>query len=128
MLMLEGLRDYTLPDARQGRARLHPVLERFGTGSPRRKIMALRLERIYRLAQASRHVARFVVFGSFVTQKPEPNDVDVFLLMEDSFDAAQLTGELRLLFDHVAAQIFFGCSLFWLRRLAALGGEQAAID
>jgi hypothetical protein len=29
-------------------------------------------------------VARFVVFGSFVTAKDEPNDVDVILLVEDS--------------------------------------------
>ena len=36
--------------------------------------------------------------------------------------------EARLLFDHAAAQAHFGASVFWLRRLAALGGEDAAID
>jgi hypothetical protein len=34
-----------------------------------------------------------VVFGSFVTDTPQPNDVDVFLLMDDNFDASQFTGE-----------------------------------
>ncbi len=110
------------------RATLAETLERFGTGLPRRKVMALRLQRIYRLARATGHLARFVVFGSFVTAKPEPNDVDVFLLMSDTFDVGQLTGEARLLFDHAAGQSHFGASVFWLRGLAALGGEHAAIE
>jgi hypothetical protein len=68
------------------------------------------------------------VFGSFVTTKPEPNDVDIFLLMEDTFDVSQLTGEVRLLFEHAAARAHFGASIFWLRRLAACNGEQATIE
>lgn len=110
------------------RARLRETVERFGTTTPRRKVIALRLERIYRLAATTGHLARFVVFGSFVTAKPEPNDVDVFLLMADSFDVSQLIGEPRLLFDHPAAQAHFGASVFWMRRLAALNGEQAAVE
>jgi hypothetical protein len=90
--------------------------------------VGLRLEHIYRVARASGHLARFVVFGSFVTDKPEPNDIDVFLLMEDNFDASQLTGAARLLYDHAAAQTHFGASVFWLRRLAALEGEPATVQ
>ena len=74
------------------------------------------------------HLSRFVVFGSFVTDKLEPADVDVFLLMEDTFDASQLTGEARYLFEHSAAQTRFGASVFWLRRVAAWEGEAATID
>jgi hypothetical protein len=84
------------------------VLERFGSGSPQRVLVGLRLERIYNVAWATGHLARCVVFGSFVTAKPVSNDVDVFLLMEDTFDVAQLTGEARLLFDHAVAQTRFG--------------------
>lgn len=76
---------------------------------------------------ATGQVARFVVFGSFVTAKRDPADVDVFLLMEDTFDMLQLTSEARVLFDHASAQAHFGASVFWLRRLAALGGEEQAI-
>ena len=79
-------------------------------------------------ARASGHLARFVVFGSFVTDKPEPNDLDVFLLMEDTFDASTVEGETRLLFDHAAAQAAFGASVFWLRRRAAWEGEATAIE
>jgi hypothetical protein len=107
---------------------MREVLDRFGSGSPQRVNVAQRLERIYRLARATGHLARFVVFGSFVTRKPAPNDVNVFLLMDDAFDVSQLSGEMRLLFDHATAQPFFGASVFWLQRLAALGGEQTTID
>jgi hypothetical protein len=109
-------------------ASLREVLDRFGTATAQRKALAVRLERIYRLAKLSSHLARFVVFGSFITDKPEPNDVDVFLLMEDAFDSAKLTGEEALLFDHTAAQAHFGASIFWLRRLATWKGEQAAVE
>ena len=74
------------------------------------------------------HLARFVVFGSFVTEKHAPNDVDVFMIMDDNFDKGSLKGETRLLFDHGTAQDHFGCSVFWVRRMGAIGGEQAAIE
>jgi hypothetical protein len=46
-------------------------------------------------------LARFVVFGSFVTAKEYPNDVDVILLMEDTFDLASVTGEAALVYRHM---------------------------
>ena len=104
------------------------VRDRFGIGSAQRTAVALRLERIYRIARSSGHLARFVVFGSFVTNKEEPADLDVFLLMEDTFDASRLTGETRFLFEHPAAQAWFGASVFWLRRLAASEGEATMIE
>jgi hypothetical protein len=109
-------------------ASLREDLDRFGVGSDRRKALALRLARVHRIAQASRHVARFVIFGSFVTNKVDPNDVDIFLLMADTFDAANLTGDASLLFDHAAAQAHFGTSVFWMRRLAAWPDEHTAIE
>lgn len=59
--------------------------------------------------------------------KSEPNDVDIFLLMEDSFDVRQVSAEARSVFDHAAAQNLLGASVFWLRRAGALGGEDATI-
>ena len=86
-----------------------------------------RLRRIYDLVFSTGHLARFVIFGSFVTAKPEPNDVDVIMLMDDEFEVSDLTGEVALLFDHAVAQSVFGSSIFWVRRLAALGGEDEFI-
>lgn len=110
------------------RAALQEVFDRFGTGSRQRMAVAERLERVYRLALATGHLARFVVFGSFVTDKLEPHDVDVFLMMDEAFEAGALSGEAALVFDHSAADAHFGASVFWVRRLAAFGGEQAAVE
>ena len=82
---------------------------------------------MYTLAESTGHLVRFVIFGSFISDKPEPNDVDVFLLMEDTFDVSILTGQLGLLFQHGTAQDYFGGSVFWLRRVAALGDEESAV-
>jgi hypothetical protein len=106
---------------------LRETLRRFGKGSRQRIAVAYRLQRIYRLAFGTGQLARFVLFGSFVSAKREPADLDVFLLMDDLFDMGQLTGESRILFDHGAAQAHFGASVFWLRRVAALGGEEQTI-
>ena len=110
------------------RVTLREAVAHFGPASPQRMLLALRLEKMYRLAAATGQLGRFVIFGSFVTSKPAPRDVDVFMLMEDSFNAGQLSGETAVLFNHAAADAFFGCSVFRLRRLAALGGEQAAVE
>jgi hypothetical protein len=109
------------------RATLQSVTERFGRGSPQRVAVGSRLVRVHEVAAKTAQVRRFVVFGSFVTAKSAPEDVDVFLVMQDAFDVAQLKGKERLLFDHPAAQAHFGASVFWLRRLAALGGEEEAV-
>src|SRR5213080_1450464 len=83
-------------------ARVREVLDRFGTGSPQRTAIGGRLERIFRLAHSTGELARFVVFGSFVTSKLDPNDVDIVLLMEDSFDLSAITGEAALIFEHLS--------------------------
>lgn len=107
---------------------LNEALARFGESTAQRRVVASRLQRIYKLANAVGRVKRFIVFGSFVTGKSEPQDVDIFLLMHDSFAVSKVTGESRLLFDHLVAQSHFGASVFWIRCLAALDGEQTAIE
>ena len=64
-------------------ASLSETLERFGAGHPQRTAVGDRLQRIYQLAATTGHLARFVIFGSFVTEKPDPNDVDLLLVMDD---------------------------------------------
>ena len=38
----------------------------------------MRLQRVLDLAGESAHVARAIIFGSFLSDKAEPNDVDLF--------------------------------------------------
>ncbi len=100
---------------------LAEVLDHFGQGSVQRRAVADRLNRLYHLAASAGHLARFVVFGSFVTAKVEPNDVDVVLLMEDTFDLASVRDEAALVFQHMEADAHFGASVFWVRRSGAIG-------
>lgn len=109
-------------------ATLAEVIQHFGRSTPQRRVVARRLGRIYGLAAKTGHLARFIVFGSFVTTEPDPADVDIFLLMENTFDANQIAGETSLIFDHVATQNYEGASIFWIRRLAAPEGEQATVE
>ena len=109
-------------------ATLPEVIAHFGTSTLQRRIVAQRLARIYALARSTGQLARFIIFGSFVTAKREPNDMDIFMLMEDTFDAQQVTGEAAIVFDHLAAQHSEGASIFWIRRMAAIDGEDAALQ
>jgi hypothetical protein len=100
-------------------ATLNEVIERFGKASLRRQEQAKQLKRAWTLARATGKLMRFVLFGSFVTDKLEPNDFDGILVMANDFDAKTMTGESRLLFEHGAAQTSFGASLFWYPESAA---------
>jgi hypothetical protein len=110
------------------KASLSDVIEHFGKGSFQRVVLAQRLHRIYDLAVETGQTVRVILFGSFITGKPNPQDLDIFLLMEDTFDVRQVAGETRIIFDHMAAQNYEGASIFWLRRMAALDGEEAVIE
>lgn len=107
---------------------LSEVIDHFGSGSVQRRLVARRLERIHKLAYTTRQVARFIVFGSFVTAKPDPKDIDIFLLMQDDFDSRLVQGEAAIVFDHLAIQNVEGASVFWIRRQAAIADEQSAVE
>jgi hypothetical protein len=52
------------------------VERRFGTGSPARLQAFAKLRFVHGLAQRTGKLLRFLIFGSFVTAKPVPRDVD----------------------------------------------------
>ena len=70
---------------------------------------------IFVLAQRTEHLARLIVFGSYVTDKLNPNDVDVILVMDDEFRLEHCPIEAKGLFDHATAQARYGASIFWVR-------------
>ena len=55
------------------------VIERFGWGSWQRLRCTRNLGHLRGLAMRTGHLSRFVIFGSYVTAKPDPNDVDVIV-------------------------------------------------
>ena len=85
------------------RATIEEVVERFGGEQDQRKAVSLRLIHIYRLAVATGQLERFIIFGSYVTRKPDPNDVDIVLVMRDDFELAECDVETGKLFEHTQA-------------------------
>ncbi len=96
-------------------ASLADVLVRFGEGTTQRKAVTDRLIRIHRLATTVGHLDRFVIFGSYVSAKAEPNDVDVI------FRSEECAAEGAVLFDHARADAELGASVFWVRPEMLLG-------
>jgi hypothetical protein len=60
------------------------VTFRFGSSSPRRRRLALRLRRWIELARQV-NARRLLIDGSFITAKPEPNDIDAVILLPENF-------------------------------------------
>ncbi|HEY5040972.1 MAG TPA: hypothetical protein VIK53_03135 [Verrucomicrobiae bacterium] len=81
------------------RAAWTEVIVRFGGGG-QRDVCARRLSHVHELARRTGCLQRFVIFGSYVTAKTNPNDVDVILIMDDSFRLENCPMESRALFDY----------------------------
>ncbi len=101
-------------------AMLAEVLSRFGDGTPQRRLVTKRLERIYELVRRTGKLERFIIFGSYVTAKPAPNDVDIILIMRDDFREDDYADEVLPVFDHLRVQRELGASVFWTRPGAML--------
>jgi hypothetical protein len=105
------------------KATLSEVLERFGQGSEARQGATAVLRRIHQLVTATGKLDRFVIFGSYITAKLEPHDVDVVLVMKDDFSMAACDERTRVLFDHQRAEGEVGASIFWLSPSVLLRGS-----
>ena len=108
---------------------LHPadgdeVFARFATTSVRRQWLGEQLRYLLTTAQATGSLHRVILWGSFVTSKESPNDIDVLLIMEEAFDSEQVLGDTKLLFDYTQAKIRFTADVFWTK--ASI--DQAVLD
>lgn len=97
------------------------VAARFGVGSSQRQAVTNRLRRIYQLALATGQLERLLIFGSYVSDVDEPNDVDVILVMRNEFHSEECPADSLVLFDHERADRELGASVFWIRPDMLLG-------
>lgn len=97
------------------RVNFDEVVQRFGRGSAKRIEVTRRLRKIIELAKSTGQLDRLVVFGSFVTAKADPQDVDVILVMQDAFKVTDVDPVAAVLFDHQRADAELGASVFWTR-------------
>ena len=91
------------------------VIARFGSGTSQRQTVTARLQRIYQLAKDTAKLQRLIIFGSYITAKPEPNDIDIVLIFDDDFDITACREETKMLLEHQQATETFGASVFWIR-------------
>ena len=119
-----GKMAFSIPDS----ASLAEVVARFGSGTAQRIVVTDRLRRIYQLGVATGQLDRLVVFGSYVSDVDEPNDIDVILVMRSEFRPADCPSESLVLFDHGRANDELGASLFWVRPDMLLGRAGVAIS
>ncbi len=104
------------------KATLAEVLDRFGTGTEVRREATAVLQKVYPLIFVTGKLERFVIFGSYITAKSEPRDVDIVMVMKDDFSMAPCDEPTRILFDHQRAEGEVGASIFWLCPSALLRG------
>jgi len=102
-------------------ASLAEMVARFGSGTSQRQAVTARLRRIHDLAVKTGHLDRFLVFGSYVSNVNEPNDVDLVLVMRNDFRPENCPAESSALFDHTRAHDELGASIFWIRPELLLG-------
>ena len=84
---------------------LATIRERFGTGTPRRQFLYERLYAVVSRLYETRKVRHIYLFGSFSTEAPMPNDVDLFVVMAADFRTTGLTDELLAVFTHDTCRI-----------------------
>ena len=91
------------------------VLARFAISSARRQWLAEQLRSLLALAKSTGQLARVFLWGSFVTSKEVPNDLDVLLVMGKEFAIETLPAHEQVLFDHVQARLRFQADIFWTK-------------
>ncbi len=110
------------------KATLQEVLDHFGQGSLQRQVVAKRLTKIYDLADSTGKLSRFIIYGSFVTAKENPNDIDVFLVMTDDFSKNDYTGDVQRIFEHLQTENKMKASIFWMLEMSVAVNEKIFIE
>jgi len=86
----------------------------FGTSTPRRQFLFRQLEIVIDQLLITRSVKQIYLFGSFVSGKASPNDVDLLVVMNAGFSTTQLGGKVLELFQHDVCRIRYQADLFWV--------------
>jgi hypothetical protein len=76
---------------------------------------------VVELAALTGKLRRIFVWGSFVTAKPAPRDLDILLIMDEDFEVERIAPPAREIFDSTRAKLQFESDVFWAR--ASIGEE-----
>ena len=103
-------------------ASLDDLRIRFGTSTPRRQFLFRQVEIIIDQLLVTRSLKQVYLFGSFVSGKASPNDVDLLVVMKADFSTTQLIGKVSELFQHDVCRIRYHADLFWVTE--AVGNDR----
>jgi hypothetical protein len=67
------------------------------------------------LAATNGKLRRIFIWGSFVTAKPAPKDLDILLIMDDNFEVDAIAAPAQVVFDSTRAKLLFESDVFWTR-------------
>ena len=105
-------------------ASLKEIEQRFGTTTPRRQFLFARLKLLFNDLVATGAVKHLYLFGSFVSGKPSPNDIDLLIVMNSGFTTANLSGKTLEIFQHDICKIRYHADAFWVTE--AIGDDRIA--
>jgi len=94
---------------------------RFGTTTPRRVWLSGRLQALVALVANTGKLRRVFVWGSFVTAKPPPKDLDILLIVDEAFEVERIDSPAQAVFNSTRAKILFEADVFWAR--TSIGAE-----
>ena len=109
------------------RATLAEVIAHVGSGTAQRVTITARLERIYELARRTVSLQRLIIFGSDITTEPNPQHVDIFLVMQGDFQPRDAPSEAQGLFQHGTASREWDASIFWVNAKTSFADTEALI-
>ena len=96
-------------------ASLRETLTRYGDGSQARQRQGNLLRLIVEAAQSYPTIKRVLVWGSFVTAKPEPNDLDYSVVVGTAHEVVDVPLEHKRFFDLLRRGGFMAAmSVTWL--------------
>ena len=81
---------------------------RFGSGILQRERVAARLRQTFEVVRPLGIIARVILWGSFITAKPDPADADILWVTLPTFDRSRLSVQVDVLFDPVLARRLYG--------------------
>ncbi len=94
--------------------------QQFGIGTERRVELYQVFQEWLDAIQATSLLRQVWVFGSFVTKKPGPDDLDVVALFAAEFDAANIAPAIRHWLDHELCQELHEIDLFIIKETTPL--------
>ena len=101
---------------------LDEIRIRFGIGTPRRQFLFRQLTLVSAQLASTGSLKQLYLFGSFVTGKAVPNDIDLFGVMSAGFSTDQLFGGILDVFRHDVCRIRYHADVFWVTE--AVGADQ----